>query len=62
MTKAITLTAIRVLTLTAGLPIQVAQAQIHEDLWGLSMIGVGKAREEGFHGNGVVVGVMDDAI
>lgn len=37
-----------------------AHAQIDERLWGMSMIGVEKAWAQGFRGNGVVVGVMDD--
>ena len=50
------------LALTAGLAISAAHAQIDDRLWGLSMIGVDKAWEQGFRGNGIVVGVMDDAI
>lgn len=48
--------------LIASLPISAAHAQIDDRLWGLSMIGVDKAWAQGFRGNGVIVGVMDDAI
>ena len=61
MNKPIIHTAVLAVALTASLPISAAHAQIHESLWGLSMIGVDKAWEQGFRGNGIVVGVMDDA-
>lgn len=62
MNKPIIHTAVLAVALTAGLPISAAHAQIHERLWGLSLIGVDKAWEQGFRGNGILVGVMDDAI
>lgn len=62
MNKPIIHTAVLAVALTAGLPISAAHAQLDERLWGLSMIGVDKAWAQGFRGNGVVVGVMDDAI
>lgn len=37
-----------------------AHAQMDERLWGMSMIGVQKAWENGFRGSGVLVGVMDN--
>lgn len=37
-----------------------AHAQMNERLWGMSMIGVQKAWENGFRGSGVLVGVMDN--
>lgn len=39
-----------------------AHAQMDERLWGMSMIGVQKAWENGFRGSGVLVGVMDNWI
>lgn len=40
-----------------------AQAQVIDDrLWGLRMIGVEQARQAGFTGAGVKIGVMDDGI
>ena len=62
MTKPRPLVVVLAATLTVGLPMQTAHAQIDERLWGLSMIGVDKAWAQGFRGNGVVVGVMDSAI
>lgn len=62
MTKSIVHTAIVAVALSASLPISAAHAQIDERLWGMSMIGVDKAWERGFRGNGIIVGIMDDAI
>ena len=51
MTKPRPLVVVLAATLTVGLPMQTAHAQIDERLWGLSMIGVDKAWAQGFRGN-----------
>ena len=45
---------------TMAASIDHAHAQIDERLWGMSMIGVGKAWENGLRGRGVHIGVMDE--